>query len=142
MVTPDERWNAVAHSREMFGLSERRACNLIRVARRLVCYEPTRPDDTGLRVRLRELAGEQRRFGYRLLGYLLSREGLVPNHNKLLRIYREEGLKVRGCKRALGTRTPMTMPHGPNQRWWPTRRCQVPGWRGNWTACLPHAASR
>jgi putative transposase len=44
----------------------------------------------------------------------------VPNHKKLLRIYREEGLKVRrrgGRKRALGTRAPMTMPQGPNQRW-------------------------
>ncbi|WP_438363378.1 IS3 family transposase [Sandarakinorhabdus limnophila] len=120
MVTPDAKRNAVAHAREKFGLSERRACSLIGVARRVVRYEPTRPDDAGLRLRLRELAGERRRFGYRRLGYLLAREGLVPNHKKLLRIYREEGLKVRrrgGRKRALGTRAPMTMPQGPNQRW-------------------------
>jgi putative transposase len=120
MVTPDAKRNAVAHAREKFGLSERRACSLIGVVRRVVRYEPTRPDDAGLRVRLRELAGERRRFGYRRLGYLLAREGLVPNHKKLLRIYREEGLKVRrraGRKRALGTRAPMTMPQGPNQRW-------------------------
>ncbi|WP_438363439.1 IS3 family transposase [Sandarakinorhabdus limnophila] len=120
MVTPDAKRNAVAHARETFGLSERRACSLIGVARRVVRYEPTRPDDAGLRVRLRELAGERRRFGYRRLGYLLAREGLAPNHKKLLRIYREEGLKVRrrgGRKRALGTRAPMTMPQGPNQRW-------------------------
>jgi putative transposase len=120
MVTPDAKRDAVAHAREKFGLSERRACSLIGVARRVVRYEPTRPDDAGLRVRLRELAGERRRFGYRRLGYLLAREGLVPNHKKLLRIYREEGLKVRrrgGRKRALGTRAPMTMPQGPNQRW-------------------------
>jgi len=110
----------IPHARETFGLSERRACSLIGVARRVVRYEPTRPDDAGLRVRLRELAGERRRFGYRRLGYLLAREGLVPNHKKLLRIYREEGLKVRrrgGRKRALGIRAPMTMPQGPNQRW-------------------------
>jgi putative transposase len=121
MVTPDAKRNAVAHAREKFGLSQRRACSLIGVARRAVRYEPTRPDDVGLRVRLRELAGERRRFGYRRLGYLLAREGLVPNHKKLLRIYREEGLKVRrrgGRKRALGTRAPtMMMPQGPNQRW-------------------------
>ena len=44
----------------------------------------------------------------------------MPNHKKLLRIYREEGLRVRrrgGRKRALGTRAPMTIPQGPNQRW-------------------------
>lgn len=42
------------------------------------------------------------------------------NHEKLLRIYREEGLAVRrrrGRKRALGTRAPMTLPQAPNQRW-------------------------
>lgn len=120
MVTPDAKRNAVAHARGKFGLSERRACSLIGVARRVVRYAPTRPDDAGLRQRLRDLAGERRRFGYRRLGYLLAREGLVPNHKKLLRIYREEGLKVRrrgGRKRALGTRAPMIMPQGPNQRW-------------------------
>ena len=120
MVTPDARRDAVAHARTQFGLSERRACNLIGIARRVVRYAPTRADDTGLRQRLRELAGERRRFGYRRLGYLLAREGLMPNHKKLLRIYREEGLRVRrrgGRKRALGTRAPMTIPQGPNQRW-------------------------
>jgi putative transposase len=69
---------------------------------------------------LRELALERRRFGYRRLGHLLAYEGITPNHKKLLRIYREEGLKVRrrsGRKRALGTRAPMTVPLRPNQRW-------------------------
>jgi len=83
-------------------------------------YQPSRADDAGLRQRLQELAAERRRFGYRRLGYLLAREGLAPDHKKLLRIYREEGLKVRrrgGRKRALGTRAPMTLPQGPNQRW-------------------------
>ena len=83
-------------------------------------YQSARSDDAALRARLRELAAERRRFGYRRLGYLLAREGLKPNHKKLLRLYREEGLKVRrrgGRKRALGTRAPMTLPDGPNQRW-------------------------
>jgi putative transposase len=61
-----------------------------------------------------------RQVGYRRLGYLLAREGMAPNHKKLLRIYWEEGLRVRrsgGRERAPGTRAPMTMPQGPNQRW-------------------------
>ena len=73
-----------------------------------------------MRQRLRELAAERCRFGYRRLGYLLAREGMTPNHKKLLRIYREENLRVRrrgGRKRALGTRAPMVLPDGPNQRW-------------------------
>jgi putative transposase len=90
------------------------------VSRRVNSYASQRPDDGALRDRLRDLAAERRRFGYRRLGYLLAREGIRPNHKKLLRIYREEGLKVRrrsGRKRALGTRAPMTVPQGPNQRW-------------------------
>ncbi|MBA4082999.1 MAG: IS3 family transposase [Erythrobacter sp.] len=120
MVTPGAKREAVAHAREHHGVSERRACALVGVSRRVIRYEPSRPDDRALRQRLRELAAERRRFGYRRLGYLLAREGIAPNHKKLLRIYREEGLRVRrrgGRKRALGTRRPMVLPDGPNQRW-------------------------
>src|SRR3546814_10801447 len=66
------------------------------------------------------MAAERRRFGYRRLHILLNREGIRLNHKKLRRLYREERLQVRrrgGRKRALGTRAPMTMPQGPNQRW-------------------------
>jgi putative transposase len=120
MVTPGARREAVAHARAHHGLSERRACAVVGVSRRVVRYRSTRPDDAALRQRLRELAGERRRFGYRRLGYLLSREGMRPNHKKLLRLYREEGLRVRrrgGRKRALGMRAPMALPDEPNQRW-------------------------
>jgi len=58
--------------------------------------------------------------GYRRLHILLRRDGIALNHKKLFRPYREERLMVRrrgGRKRALGTRAPMTMPQGPNQRW-------------------------
>lgn len=83
-------------------------------------YAHRRPDDGDLRSRLREIAAERRRFGYRRLGIMLAREGIVMNHKKLLRLYREENLRVRrrrGRKRAIGTRAPMTLPQGPNQRW-------------------------
>ena len=42
------------------------------------------------------------------------------NHKKLYRLYREERLMVRkrgGRKRAIGTRAPMALPQGSNQRW-------------------------
>ena len=71
-------------------------------------------------MRLRELAHQRRRFGYRRLGWLLAREGQVMNHKKLYRLYREEKLMVRrrgGRKRALGTRAPIELPHSINQRW-------------------------
>ena len=101
-------------------MSERRACRILDTDRSMVRYRSTRPDDAAIRVRLRELANERRRFGFRRLGYLLEREGIHMNHKKLLRLYREEGLAVRrrkGRKRALGTRAPMELPDGPGQRW-------------------------
>ena len=85
-----------------------------------VRYQTSRADDAGLRERMRAIAHERRRFGYRRLHVLLKREGYAVNHKKLFRLYREERLTVRrrgGRKRALGTRAPMTVPLLPNDRW-------------------------
>src|SRR6185295_10555183 len=76
--------------------------------------------DEELRARLKELASQRRRFGYRRLGLLLARQGIKLNAKKLYRLYKEERLTVRkrgGRQRALGTRAPMAIPQGPNQRW-------------------------
>jgi putative transposase len=80
-------------------------------------YVSRRADDGEVRVRLRALAKECRRFGYRRLHILLAREGRRLNHTKLFRPYRAERLGVRrrgGRKRALGTRAPMAVPQGMN----------------------------
>lgn len=100
--------------------SQRRACRLVGVAPKVYRYRTRRADDGALRARLRALAAERRRFGYRRLHLMLKREGTRVNHKKLFRLYREEKLVVRkrgGRKRALGTRAPMTIPQGPNHRW-------------------------
>lgn len=120
MVTPAARREAAAHLQEAYEVSERRACSVLGADRSSVRYRSLRPDDSGVRARLRELAAIRRRFGYRRLHVLLTREGMVMNHKRLRRLYREERLQVRrrgGRKRALGTRAPMTVPQGPNQRW-------------------------
>jgi len=75
MVTPGATRDAVAHPREHHGLSERRACNLVGVSRRVARYRPSRPDDGPLRQRLRDLAREPRRFGYRRLGLFAGSGG-------------------------------------------------------------------
>jgi putative transposase len=100
--------------------SQRRACGLIGLAPKTYRYASRRSDDLEVRARLKALAGERRRFGYRRLHILLRREGIMLNHKKLFRLYREERLTVRrrgGRKRALGSRSPMAMPQGKNQRW-------------------------
>jgi putative transposase len=105
---------------EGHGLSQRRACRLVGIGHSTLRYERRRASDEAVRKRLRELAAQRRRFGYRRLGWLLAREGQVMNHKKVYRLYREERLMVRrrgGRKRALGSRTPMMVPAGLNQRW-------------------------
>lgn len=120
MVTPAVKREAVARLKEAHEMSERRACKVIGCVRMTIRYRSRRPDDPHLRERLRALAKERRRFGYRRLHVLLRREGYVVNHKRLFRIYREERLMVRkrgGRKRALGTRAPMPVPVLPNDRW-------------------------
>lgn len=119
-MTPGARREAVAHARAAFDLSERGACAILGFDRTSVRYRSGRGGDADLRGRLRALAGERRRFGWRRLMILLAREGIEPNHKKLRRVYAEERLQVRrrgGRKRALGTRAPMAIPQEPNQRW-------------------------
>lgn len=102
------------------GYSERRACGLIEVDRSSFQYERKTGDDAAVRMRLKELANERRRFGYRRLAIMLKREGMCMNLKKVYRLYSEEQLTVRkrrGRKRARGTRAPMAIPQGPNQRW-------------------------
>ncbi len=101
-------------------MSERRACRVIDADRKSVRYRSTRGDDAGLRKRLRELANQRRRLGYRRLHILLRREGVMINKKKTQRLYKEEGLEVRqrrSRRRAVGTRAPAPVLALPNQRW-------------------------
>ena len=95
LLTPDVKRRAVRDVMDRHGLSERRACQLADLHRSVFQYQTRDRGDEALRVRLRELANERRRFGYRRLGILLGREGIEVNHKKLFRLYREEGLAVR-----------------------------------------------
>jgi len=61
----------VAHLQASLGMSERRACRVVGADRKSFRYRSTRPDDADLRERLRALAAERRRFGYRRLHILL-----------------------------------------------------------------------
>jgi putative transposase len=120
MVTPAARREAVAHLQALLDVSERRACRVIASDRSVIRYRSRRPDDEGLREKLRNLAHQRRRFGYRRLHILLRRDGIAINRKKTQRLYREEGLTVRrrrARKRAVGCRAPAPVPALPNQRW-------------------------
>ena len=112
--------------REEGRLSERRACGLIGMSRGSWRYQPKERDEAVLRRRLRELAGERPRFGYRRLHRMLCREkknGLPKwrvNHKRVYRIYREERLAMRVRKRKrfrAEARVPLVLPTRANQVW-------------------------
>lgn len=120
MVGPVAKREAVAHLKASMGLSERRACQIISADRKTVRYRSCRPLEVELRTKLRDLANERRRFGYRRLFILLRRDGEPSGVNRIYRLYREEGLSVRKRKarrRAVGTRAPILVGAKANARW-------------------------
>jgi putative transposase len=83
-------------------------------------YRPKLKADDVLRQRIRELATQRKRFGSPRLHIMLKREGLVINHKRTERIYREEGLVLRRKRRrkgAAGSRVVMPSPQRTNERW-------------------------
>ena len=97
-------------------ISQRRACCLVGLSRSVLSYRSKKQrSDARLQGRLRELAAERKRFGYRRLHVLLRREGYVVNHKKVYRLYREADLAVRRRKRRRGlavARQPLQLPSG------------------------------
>ncbi|MBX4994783.1 IS3 family transposase [Rhizobium binae] len=120
MVGPAAKREAVTHLKAVMGLSERRACQIISADRKTIRYRSSRPPEVDLRAKLRDLANERRRFGYRRLFILLRRDGEPSGVNRIYRLYREEGLSVRKRKarrRAVGTRAPILVEAKANARW-------------------------
>ncbi|WP_348657154.1 IS3 family transposase [uncultured Sulfitobacter sp.] len=119
LTTLSKRREAALRAMRDHEISQRRACRLVGVDPKTVRRERP-PDCAEIRREMQEVAGKRRRFGYRRIGVLLERKGMIMNHKKLYRLYREEGLSVkrrRGRKGAQGTRTPMPQAVRPNARW-------------------------
>jgi putative transposase len=111
----------VSYAVESLGLSIRRACRVVGMCRATWNYRSRRNgNDEALRARLRELAEQRRRFGCPRLHVMLKREGLVINHKRTERLYREERLSLRlkrRRKRAALIRVKLPAAERPNQRW-------------------------
>jgi putative transposase len=119
-VSPQAQREAVTHLMVTHQFGVTRSCGLIGISRSLYRYESKRPDDTPLKERLAELAGQKRRYGYRRLHVLLRREGWLLNWKRTYRVYREAGLMVRRRKRKriVGIdRLQKVIATAPNQSW-------------------------
>ena len=120
MVGPIARREVVGWLRTR-GTSLRRACRIIGLSTATWRYQ-RRASATNVTVltRLHAHAAVRARFGYRRLHILLEREGLVVNHKRVHRIYREAGLQVRRRRRKRLTqadRAPLAVPSRRRERW-------------------------
>ena len=86
LLKPGARKHAADWAMTEKNHNQRRACALAGLDPRVYRRRSSRPEDQGLRQRLKELSGERRRFGYRRLHILLNREGWKVNWKKLYRI--------------------------------------------------------
>jgi putative transposase len=104
-----------------YQMSERHACRLMGLGRSRYGYRARKAErDSALRAGLKELAAKRMRFGYRRLTVMLAREGILVNHKRVYRLYREEGLAMRIRQRRRirwtgGGTSPVAT--RPNQRW-------------------------
>ncbi len=102
------------------GISKRKACELVGLARSTERYKHRRVPDEALVEKIKAIAGKRPRFGYRRICTLLNAGSEVVNHKRVYRIYREQNLAVRKRGRRKyfwGRRAPKEQPHAPNDRW-------------------------
>lgn len=119
-MKPAVKKKAVVHLQEEHGYSQRRACRLTGCNRKTARYRFAHCDDEHLRTRLRELAYQKKRWGYRLLNGALRLEGWIINHKRTYRLYKEEKLDLRPKHRKRlksQTREPRPVAGAPNDVW-------------------------
>jgi len=106
------------------GLSRRRACALVGLARRCYAARPAsrRPAaDAPVLAALLALVKRHPGWGFWKYYYRLRKDGVVVNHKRLWRLYRTQRLQVgrRRKKRRVPARVkqPLAVPAGSNQCW-------------------------
>jgi putative transposase len=122
MVSVPQRKAAARYLLEHYGVSQRRACDLIRLPRKTFRYQSKRPLQEALRRRILELAAIRVRYGYKRIHVLLRREGVQVNHKRVHRLYCLEGLQLRAKRPrrsvSAATRQPPKIPATtPNEAW-------------------------
>jgi hypothetical protein len=95
LMSPSLRRRSVAHVVEVFGVSERKACELLDQTRSTQRYEfvPSEGEQTLIK-QIVEIKTKFPSYGYRRITALLQHRGWAVNHKRVERISRQERLKV------------------------------------------------
>src|SRR5271165_5972341 len=120
MVSAPARRRQVEFARKR-GLSCRRACWLLRVARSSLHYELKREKaDAPVRQKMAELAAQYPRYGYRRVRIFLARQGHPMSADRAYRLWHTSGLQVprrRRRRRVAASRPRPLPPSGKNHVW-------------------------
>jgi len=120
MVSAHARRSQVAYAQRR-GVSVRKACALLSVARSTLGYESRLVKrDAPVVVAMRELAAQYPRYGYRRIQVFLARRGHVMSADRTHRLWRLHGLQVprkRPRRRVASARPRPLQPTGPGQVW-------------------------
>ena len=120
MVSAHQRRQQVEYARRR-GLSCRRSCALLQIARSSLRYQSKKvKKDAAVRERMRALAAQYPRYGYRRVRIFLGREGHRMGNDRAHRLWRAERLQLprRRPRRRVATSRPRPIPAtGPNQVW-------------------------
>ncbi len=120
-MKPARRRPVVVYLRDLYRVSQRQACRVVRVAESTFRYQSRREPRSALRLRMREMAQSRVRYGYRKILTLLRREGWKVGKKLVYRLYREEGLTLRykpsRRRRVATNRRERFRPTAPNQVW-------------------------
>ena len=105
-----------------YDVRERRACQVVQIARSVQRYRSIANRHELLRTRIRELALLRHRYGYRRLHVLLRRDGFEVGRALVYRLYCEEGLALRTRRprrhvSAAHRQAPVREATAPNEAW-------------------------
>jgi putative transposase len=112
VVSPQARREQVGFACE-HGLSERRACGLLGIARSTLSYELTLPaKDAPVIAAMRSLSAQYPRYGYRRIRIFLRRQGHELGVHRMHRLWRHAGLQLprRRPRRRIATGRPRPLP--------------------------------
>jgi len=102
------------------GLSQRKACRIVKLSRRLYAYQPQSKQDTSVEQAIENLVTKHPSWGFWKIHYRLRKNGLIVNHKRLWRVYCQLQLNLpRKKKKRLPERIkqPLTAPVKANHMW-------------------------
>jgi putative transposase len=121
MARPALKGCVVDYLTRSHGVSERRACRVVRLHRSNRYYRSIKDPRHDLRARMRETTQTRVRYGYRRVHVLLRREGWHAGKNQIYRIYQEEQLQLRSKRprrrKMAVARRERFRPRRPNDAW-------------------------